>query len=519
MKVLVPTAGVGSPLGETTQFTNKALIKVGKKPVISYIIETYPEDTDFVIPLGHFGDQVKDFLELVYPHRTFEFVSVEPYDGPGSSPSFSMAQAEHLLQEPFIYHACDTIVDFELPKLDHNWVAGYKGAGSSNYASFNVLDGIIQRIHEKGTIHPDFLHIGLIGIRDYDQFWDIKKRLISADKGKNYLNEIHTINEMISSGNEFQVHSVKTWHDTGNVETLLKARQEIIDSFHILDKMGESIFMYDDFVVKFFHDPKTVEHRVARAKVLGSLVPKIQSFSRNFYRYEFSQGDLYADVANPTNFRHFLDWANTNLWKPVREVPKQKFKDVCSDFYHTKSLSRLSNFFETRGIKDSETVINEVAIPPVSQLLELIDFDWLTTSKQTMFHGDFILDNIIKTNDGYTLLDWRQNFGGLIKAGDIYYDFAKLNHNLTVNHGIIHDDLFTVKQHQNHVTCDILRKDTHVQCQTVLFRWLEEHGYDARKVRLLTGLNWLNGASLHHHPFDLLLFYLGKQQVWNALNE
>ena len=66
-KVLVTTSGTGSRLGEITQYTNKSLVKIGKKPAISYIIEAYPKKTEFVITLGYFGDQVRDFLELVYP--------------------------------------------------------------------------------------------------------------------------------------------------------------------------------------------------------------------------------------------------------------------------------------------------------------------------------------------------------------------------------------------------------------------------------------------------------------------
>ena len=41
--------------------------------------------------------------------------------------------------------------------------------------------------------------------------------------------------------------------------------------------------------------------------------------------------------------------------------------------------------------------------------------------------------DIIKTNNGYKLLDWRQNFGGELYNGDKYYDLAKLRHNIIFN--------------------------------------------------------------------------------------
>ena len=88
-----------------------------------------------------------------------------------------------------------------------------------------------------------------------------------------------------------------------------------------------------------------------------------------------------------------------------------------------------------------------------------IDFNELCKDEQYQFHGDFIIDNIIKTKKGYVLIDWRQHFGGLYKAGDMYYDLAKLNHNLTVNHDIVHHNLLSVKSENDKIICDINRKE------------------------------------------------------------
>mgnify|MGYP001074003272 CR=1 FL=1 len=43
-KVLVPIAGSSKHLGEFVKYTNHSLIRIGKKPTLSYIIESYPED-------------------------------------------------------------------------------------------------------------------------------------------------------------------------------------------------------------------------------------------------------------------------------------------------------------------------------------------------------------------------------------------------------------------------------------------------------------------------------------------
>ena len=37
-KVLITASGLGSRLGNLTKFTNKGLVRIGKKPALSYII-------------------------------------------------------------------------------------------------------------------------------------------------------------------------------------------------------------------------------------------------------------------------------------------------------------------------------------------------------------------------------------------------------------------------------------------------------------------------------------------------
>ena len=47
-KVLITASGLGSRLGNLTKFTNKGLVRIGKKPALSYIIESYPDDVESV---------------------------------------------------------------------------------------------------------------------------------------------------------------------------------------------------------------------------------------------------------------------------------------------------------------------------------------------------------------------------------------------------------------------------------------------------------------------------------------
>jgi len=517
--VLITTSGIGTKLGELTTYTNKALVKVGKKPALSYIIESYPKNTRFVITLGHFGEHIREFISLAYPELSVTFVPVRVYTGKGSSLVHSMLSASKYLQQPFIYHAADTIVYQRIPEPTKNWAGGYTSDNTSQYASFDVVDGTIQVFHEKGNMNPDYVHIGLVGVHDFASFWKGVRHLKKQFPNNEGLSDVDVLQHMLENNVQFTPKIFDPWYDVGNVDSLQVARQSIHDSFHILDKPSESIYLFDRSVVKFFSDEKIAADRVKRAKALGKLVPSIESATKHFYRYKYANGELLASVITPATFPNFLDWAFDHMWKKEHEVSQEKFRSTCYEFYYTKTIQRTSEFLKTRNIKDSASSINGQEVPSLSKLLKMVDFTWLADAKQTSFHGDFIPDNIIKTSKGYTLLDWRQNFGGLLRGGDMYYDISKLNHNLVINHDIINNNHFTIERKGNVVTCDIFRSQRLVECQEVLKRYLLIRGLDMKKLEVLTPILWLNMSPLHSHPYDLFLFYFGKFQLWKALTK
>lgn len=520
-KVLITTAGIGQRLGFLTKFTNKALVRVGKKPALAYVIEAYPEDVPLVIVTGYFADQVKDFVQLAYPERkNIEFVEVDKYEGEGTSLGYSMLAAKDRLQCPFVFHASDTIVVHPVPKPDKNWIGGYKGeVDSSQYASWQIIDETTLTFSEKGAMDFDYLHIGLIGVKDYKSFWGILERLYKNNPNDSSLNDCRVLVEMIKQKNSFDIVNFPVWYDAGNVSSLHYAREHVSDKFHNLDKVDESIFLFEKFIIKFFAKAKNVTERVERGKLLNGLVPPIEGQAKNFYRYKFVPGSLYARVATPKDFKEFLAWAKTNLWKKAHEVGDAEFKKVCRDFYEKKTKERVVQFMEFNSISDEKHVINGEEVPTIAEMLSKVDFDYLSNAGQRQFHGDFILDNIVKTRDGYCLVDWRQDFGGLRSAGDMYYDLGKLNHNLTLNHDIVLDNGFNIRVAGNSITCDIMRKDNLVRCQEVLRDFIREEGLDMKKVELLTPIIWLNMSPLHHHPFNLFLYYYGKLNLWRAIQK
>ena len=520
-KVLITTSGIGSRLGEFTKYTNKTLLRIGNKPVISHIIEGYPKDTKFVVTIGYFGEQVKDFLEIAYPDRHFEFVMVDNFQGEGSSLLYSMTCAKELLQLPFIFHASDTIVLDSLPAPEKNWNAGFVGLGSSQYTSFDVLGESIKIFYDKGNMSPDYLHVGILGVNNYKLFWDIADKVLKEKEFSSSLSDVDVLNRFITQDKVY-VCKLNKWYDIGNVEKIKVAKAYFAkNDFHVLDKVTESIYHVEGNIIKFFYEEKICQNRVKRTEYLKEALPEIISSRRNFYKYEYVKGALFSNIANKSNFNLFLKWTERNMWKPVNNIEIEHFRNITNDFYFNKTLKRISEIHTTRGIEDKVDVINGLKIPSLMDLLSQVDFVKLCSSEPTTFHGDFILDNIIyQGNEMFKLIDWRQDFGGEIEAGDRYYDLAKLAHNLVVNHEIIDNNHFEIKTNERgEVIVNIHRLQSLVDCETMFFEYLNSKELDVNKVKLLRSIIWLNMSPLHHHPFDLFLYYFGKYSLFNQLND
>ena len=506
-KVLITTSGIGIRLGKLNDFTNKSLVLIGDKPAFSHIVVYYSEDTSFVITLGHFGSYVKEFLTLAYPNRDFTFIKVDNFKGPGSSLGHSILQAKSELQCPFIFHASDTILSKkDIPlSLDCNWCVGVHQNDTSQYSTFIVDNGYISDIKDKGAIYYDYCYIGMCGIKDYKLFWDKLEQL----PNKSTLSDIHVMKEMLPFTN-FKCYETKGWFDIGNTNKLKETQNYFNSSIKVLDKDNESIYFFEDFVIKFFSDKNINKNRIKRAIMLKGLVPEISGTSSNFYKYKKAKGTLFAKSVNENTFNDFLDWTEKRLWKPKIT---NNFSKKCIDFYIIKTNKRINEYLN--GKLDTFETINGELIPPIEKILSQIDKEWLCSGMPVQFHGDFILDNIIETKDGFCLIDWRQDFAGDLEVGDIYYDLAKLNHNLIINHDIVDKKLYNSSPEN----CYILCNSTLLRCRNLLHSFIVNKGYDLKKVKVLSSIIWLNMAPLHEYPFNKFLFNFGKYNLYKNLNE
>ncbi len=514
-KVVIPTAGLGTRLGKITKYINKSLVSVAHKPIISWQFEKFPNDSEFIIPIGYKGELVRDYLNLVYPNKKITFVEIENFQGKNSGLGHTLLKCEDHLQHKFLFIACDSLIMEDLPNNDNNWI-GYSSMKTqdSAYRVVEIEQNKLNKIHEKGYIQKNNLYpyIGLCQINDFETFWDKMRK----NQDKSILEgESYGINSMLIDDIEFSAYAFN-WSDTGNLECLEKIRQKYKDEtdYNILEKENEHIWFVDEKVIKFSAEKEFIKNRVKRVNFLKGYVPEIIGSSSNLYLYKLFKGKVFSKIRDSNKFIDLLAHSK-GFWKihNLDDDKKKIFKSACKKFYRDKSISRIKKFFVLFNKKDNLDFINGKKVKNLEILLEKINWDFISDGLPVRFHGDFHFENILFKENQFMFVDWRQEFGGNLEYGDLYYDLAKLLHGLIVNHGIINNEEYTVDWQDNKLSYSIKRIKFLEDCENLFFEWLDSEKYDSKKVNIITALIFLNIAALHHYPYCLLLYGLGIEKL------
>lgn len=517
LTVLITTSGIGSRLGNITTYLNKSLIRIGNKLSICYIIDKFdPKTTIFIITLGYLGHLVKEFLDIAYKEIQFEYVYVDNYDKEGSSLIYSILKAKDKLQCPFYFFCCDSIILDEINiNNNENIVYVFKSNNSKDYASIisNSITNDVLNINKKGADEFDYIYTGVSYINDYINYWYNLELIYNNDKYNSELSDIHILNEMINNKIKIKYIELFEWYDIGNILSYKNANNNIKCDYNILQKSTETICFLGNKVIKFYNDVDCLTNIIKRGKLLYPNCPKIFNNSEHFFVMEFINGIIMSNNYKYGDIKKLLNWAKINLW--TNKQINDDFIKTCELFYKNKTIERISKC--NIIIKNNEiNIINGINIGPIFKYLDNFNWKYFYTNTFYNFHGDFILDNIIKENENdikFKLIDWRQDFGGNIEYGDIYYDLAKLRHSIIFNHLNIEKNLFKIEYLNDEIIIDL-------KCNYFLIQQLEDfdayvinNNFDLKKIKLLCAIIWLNMSSLYSNELSNFLFYFGKYNL------
>lgn len=524
-KVCILAAGIAPRMGRLVEYTNKALLPVKFKPVLSYIIEKFPKDIEVVVAVGHQKEAIMDFLSIAYPERKFKFVEVDRYIGPGTGPGYSLLQCKKELQCPFVFFTADTLVIEEIPVPDHNWfgIAPVSPEKTEQYCSVKVKNNLICQIDDKIKTDNPFAFIGLAGVKDHADFFGA----LEVDK--------HMVEGEIQVSNGFKKLMEKgmtpvefSWFDTGTFENYLETNKNFSgedESFNF-SKGEEFLYFVNDRVIKFFADQTIVDNRYERGtKYLKGLCPSLEKKVGHFFCYKRIDGQPLYNVLNIQTVNDFLQWLKAHLWKEAKldKREKEKFLKTCQNFYKEKTYKRLNMFYEKTHIEDGWSNVNGVSIPPLKELFEQLEWEMICEGIPSNFHGDLQFDNVLVSRDEksnlpkFVLLDWRQDFAGELAHGDLYYDLAKLYGGVTLSYQLIKKGKFTFDMSGSSVYYNFFIPNDLLEAKEEYEIFLVRNGFNLRKIKLITAIIFLNMSPLHHDPFDRMLYFMGKNLLYKVL--
>ena len=520
-KVCILAAGAGK-IDHLDQHVNRAILPVDNKAVISYIVEKFPKDIEIVVAVGHKKETVIDYLKLAHPERKFTFVTISKFAGPGSGPGASILACKRYLQCPFVLSAADTIVAEDVPPPDENWMGIAPVHETERYCTVKIRNNAVYQLDDKAKTDSHFAFIGLAGIKDYKNFF--------AALGKNrkaIAGEIQISNGMKALIEKRLAPIGFTWFDTGTLENYVETNRHFSsESKFDFSKSNEFLYFVNGRVVKFFADRSITDKRHQRSRAgLRGLTPVLEGKRGNFYSYRKVDGQTLYSVLNANVAEKFLQWAKTHLWKKQKlsAAQRKKFEEACLKFYKDKTHERVESFIKKTGKKESAEFVNGVKIPPVRELLKMVDWAHLACGEPTNFHGDLQFDNVLvrskpkNAKEKFVLLDWRHDFGGLTEVGDLYYDLAKLYGGMTLSYPLIKEGMFRFESNGNEASYDYFIKSDLVDAREKYEEFLLENGFDLKKIKIMTAIIFLNMSPLHQEPFDGMLYHLGRRMLHKSL--
>ncbi|MBW3554692.1 MAG: NTP transferase domain-containing protein [Gemmatimonadetes bacterium] len=237
MKVVIPLAGKGTRLRPHTYETPKPLMRVGGRPVMSYILDDLKAlgVEEIVFITGYLKEKIEAYIGREYPKFKAHFVEQEVQDGTAGA----VKLAEPYIDEDLLIIFVDTLFDADLSlvkRLPESDAGVIWAKEVEDYQRFGVIvtddEGYMKRIIEKPQDPISKLaNIGLYYIRDWEQLFagiDETLRSTRGPGGEYFLTD--AFQYMIDNGGKIRTEHVEGWYDCGKPETLIATNAHLLST-------------------------------------------------------------------------------------------------------------------------------------------------------------------------------------------------------------------------------------------------------------------------------------------------
>jgi hypothetical protein len=365
-----------------------------------------------------------------------------------------------------------------------------------------VSDRIVDMKFKESTDDSWLAFTGVMYIREWQEFID---RLVS-----------NTSPEIIwtipLSG---RVEKLDTWLDFGNLQIYNAALQS--SQKYDFTKNDEVTYICNNKVVKWWKDDTVADKKFKRYLTNPDAYPANVEFKNNWLVYDFFDGTTYYERNQPYSFDIMLEWLDHEVWARTDD----DIRLTAEKFYKQKTLDRINKFLEQYPSLPRVTTVNGVEVNDWKYYLDRIDWNLLINQILPAYiHGDLQFDNVVISDmNEFRLIDWRQDFGGSIEHGDIYYDLAKMMGGFIINYSKIKENNFEYRLDGTEVTLSVPSIENADYYISALKQFILNKGWSYEKVRLLVPVIFWNMSPLHTPPFDIFLWYLGIKLFQELENE
>jgi len=232
MKVIIPTAGLGTRLRPHTYSKPKPLISVAGKPVLGHILDTLSQlqIDEIIFITGYLGNQIQAYVRS---HYSFPTRFIEQSELKGQAHAIYLAR--EIVSGPTLILFVDTIFEADLNRLnqiDADGVIYVKEVPDPRRFGVTFIEnGHISKLIEKPENDVSNLAmIGLYYVRDAEWLMRSIGTLLDRNiqtKGEFYLAD--ALQLMIDDGARFVAEPVDVWEDCGKPETVLQTNRYLLD--------------------------------------------------------------------------------------------------------------------------------------------------------------------------------------------------------------------------------------------------------------------------------------------------
>jgi dTDP-glucose pyrophosphorylase len=500
-------AGLGTRLGYLTKSVNKALLPIDNKAIISHIIDKVPENYPIVIATGYQGESLVDYCRAAHPNRIINYVSVEPFQGPGSGPGYSLLKCRFLINRPFYLCTADTLIEESLPEPgEDNWIGISSVGDPEPYCTVSYSDESVISIKNKEKSGFDHAFIGLAYFYDHDTFFRQLKEGTSEREEEGF---VHAFSDP-SQYNNLKVKHFNSWMDTGTLEGYKEAKFRLEKNPPLVaeKEYEEYTYFIEDKTIKLCFDALRSQKKHSRYVQLRQFVPPLIYNGNYVQAYNWIEGKTLYEVDDLCTYNKFSIWCKENFWNRKVDIPSN-FRDDCSRFYYNKTKNRLFNYLSKKSNENITLprIINGKSVDSIEYYFDKIPWESLKEGVPVFYHGDLQYDNVIfNEKEEFVLIDWREEFGSSVNCGDLYYELSKLYWGMLLPYHELKRDNFSYSNNKGIVRFSYPRIKSLEDYSLIFKDFVAEMNCDFEKVKLITALIWINMSPLHKKDLGDLLF-------------